>query len=60
MFLVCVQIASVTGAKYVFLVPILTTNDEGLIQVIGDRVLEKGMRFAVSPILINSQGEEDA
>lgn len=46
-----VQIRGVTGAKYVFLVPILTSNDEGLIQVVGDRILDKGMRFAVSSIL---------
>lgn len=46
------QLTRVTGAEYVFLLPILTSNDEGLIQVVGDRILAKEMRFAVSNYLV--------
>lgn len=37
-----------TGAPYVFLIPLLAASEEGLIQVIGDKVLEKEIRFSVS------------
>ncbi|CAD7085831.1 unnamed protein product [Hermetia illucens] len=37
-----------TGAPYVFLIPLLAASEEGLIQVIGDKVLEKEIRFSIT------------
>lgn len=35
-------------ASYVLMVPVLPSSEEGLIQVVNDRVLEKEIRFSVS------------
>lgn len=35
-------------APYVLMVPLLPSSEEGLIQVVNDRVLEKEIRFSVS------------
>ncbi|XP_001653383.2 cGMP-dependent 3',5'-cyclic phosphodiesterase [Aedes aegypti] len=37
-----------TKSPYVFLVPILPTSEEGLIQVINDNVLDKEIRFSIN------------
>lgn len=36
------------GAKYVLMVPLLPSSEEGLIQVVNDQILEKEFRFSVS------------
>ncbi|XP_063702295.1 cGMP-dependent 3',5'-cyclic phosphodiesterase-like [Culicoides brevitarsis] len=42
------HLKTLTNASYVFLVPLLPPNNEGLIQVINDKILEKEVRFLVS------------
>ncbi|XP_041775595.1 cGMP-dependent 3',5'-cyclic phosphodiesterase-like isoform X2 [Anopheles merus] len=41
------HLKALTRSPYVFLVPILHSSEEGLIQVINDNVLEKEIRFSV-------------
>lgn len=38
----------VTGSPYVFLIPLLGGSEEGLIQVIGEKILEKEIRFSIT------------
>lgn len=48
LFLYHFQLKKLTKSPYVFLVPILHSSEEGLIQVINDNVLDKEIRFSVS------------
>lgn len=41
------QLQELTNSPYVFLVPLLPSSEEGLIQVIGDKKLDKEIRFSV-------------
>uniref|UniRef100_A0A1S4GXW1 Phosphodiesterase n=1 Tax=Anopheles gambiae TaxID=7165 RepID=A0A1S4GXW1_ANOGA len=42
------HLKALTRSPYVFLVPILHSSEEGLIQVINDNVLEKEIRFSIN------------
>ncbi|XP_049549146.1 cGMP-dependent 3',5'-cyclic phosphodiesterase-like isoform X1 [Anopheles darlingi] len=42
------HLRALTKSAYVFLVPILHSSEEGLIQVINDNVLEKEIRFSIN------------
>ncbi|XP_053665971.1 cGMP-dependent 3',5'-cyclic phosphodiesterase-like [Anopheles marshallii] len=42
------HLKALTKSPYVFLVPILHSSEEGLIQVINDNVLEKEIRFSIN------------
>ncbi|XP_058058564.1 cGMP-dependent 3',5'-cyclic phosphodiesterase-like [Anopheles bellator] len=42
------HLRALTRSAYVFLVPILHSSEEGLIQVINDNVLEKEIRFSIN------------
>ncbi|XP_059616189.1 cGMP-dependent 3',5'-cyclic phosphodiesterase-like isoform X2 [Phlebotomus argentipes] len=43
----------VTGAPVAFLVPLIPTSDEGLLQVVGGKVLDKEIRFSVTSDDVN-------
>ncbi|XP_053697304.1 cGMP-dependent 3',5'-cyclic phosphodiesterase-like [Sabethes cyaneus] len=42
------HLKALTKSPYVFLVPILHSSDEGLIQVINDNILDKEIRFSIN------------
>lgn len=42
------QLQELTSSPYVFLIPLFPSSEEGLIQVVGDRKLDKEIRFSVS------------
>ncbi|XP_058446873.1 cGMP-dependent 3',5'-cyclic phosphodiesterase-like [Malaya genurostris] len=43
-----VHLKTLTKSPYVFLVPILHSSEEGLIQVINDNILDKEIRFSIN------------
>lgn len=46
------QLKNLLNAPFVFLVPLLPSSDEGLIQVVNDQILEKEIRFSVSDLIV--------
>lgn len=53
-YLILFKIKELTGAKYTFLVPLLQSNEEGVVQVVNDELLENEIRFSVSGYLSSS------
>jgi hypothetical protein len=42
------QLKKQTGSSTVFLAPLLRETEEAIVQVLGEKVLQQGMRFPVS------------
>ena len=47
-FLFLLQFQTVTGAKVAFLAPILFETEEMVIHVVGEKILDRELRFPVS------------
>lgn len=53
------HLRELTGSPCVFLVPILNSSEEGLIQVINDNVLDKELRFSINSSHLKNASQQN-
>nr|XP_029715875.1 uncharacterized protein LOC115259438 [Aedes albopictus] len=53
------HLKKLTKSPYVFLVPILHSSEEGLIQVINDNVLDKEIRFSINSTHLKNTSQQN-
>uniref|UniRef100_A0A1Q3FUB5 Phosphodiesterase n=2 Tax=Culex tarsalis TaxID=7177 RepID=A0A1Q3FUB5_CULTA len=53
------HLRELTGSPCVFLVPILSSSEEGLIQVINDNVLDKEIRFSINSSHLKNASQQN-